>query len=776
MGSMNLKLVAFLFVFLFSAFSSAAILVDGKLDEPEWQEAQKISNFLTVYPNDKSKPKFKTEVRIFSNKKGIYFGFSNEQPIKTQTVLKHPRDKWWVDADRNFIMIDFDGNANSGYEFSITLGDTLRDAIWTNENEKSSSWDAIWYGKTYQTKTAWFSEVFIPWEVAPMSNLNEEQRKIKVSFMRKHHQANKFYSFPGSWYEQSPFLSNFSTILVENPSDIKTSRVDYFPYLSFSNNFVENNRKVNFGGEIFWDINSGSKLDVSFNPDFGQVESDDLIVNFSAIETFYKDKRPFFTENQTLFEITGWNLYFINTRRIGAIPDKCSPTNETLKGECNNSLIDSSDIDLALRYTQKSQKNEFGFFSAFEANSLYSSGRDYFAGRYRRNISELKGSVGYMLTAVDRPSISREAYVHTIDFDFKPTKPTRVYGWLSQSNIKNGPSDIDGTGARVVVTRGFSDQLFVLGALNYLDEDFDINDMGYMEENNKISLGGYLQYINPVKDQNSKISQTIFRVNGGHNRSTEGYGSGLGINTELEFFMRDNSYISLKCDCTIKRGKNFTETRKYALAPFIESLANYDLQLAYYAPRTDRIRPYVKFGLATGGYRTDNTSVDLRNETVNFGLGLILNTSSQIRASLNFFEFQKENNWEVFQRDNLFGYFDKKMISSGLDIDWFPGNNQEFRLKAFVYAIKANNSRAFEVNPSGYMSSSNINVNDFQLSEIAFQIRYKYEFSPLSNLYVVYTRGGKSSGELQDSFDGLYANAWNKQTLDKLIVKIRYKF
>ena len=126
--------------------------------------------------------------------------------------------------------------------------------------------------------------------------------------------------------------------------------------MSFTNNFVENNRNINFGGEIFWDINSESKLDVSLNPDFGQVESDDLIVNFSAIETFYEDKRPFFTENQTLFEITGWNLYFINTRRIGGIPDKCSPTNETLKGQCKNSLIDSSDIDLALRYSQKSQK------------------------------------------------------------------------------------------------------------------------------------------------------------------------------------------------------------------------------------------------------------------------------------------------------------------------------------------------------------------------------------------------------------------------------------
>tara|TARA_B100000003_G_scaffold75711_1_gene67722 strand:+ start:2448 stop:4769 length:2322 start_codon:yes stop_codon:yes gene_type:complete len=773
---MNLKLFPFLIVSIFSNFISAEIFIDGKLEELEWQNAQIISDFVTVYPNDKSQPKFKTEVRIFSNEKGMYFGFTNVQPIETHTLLKHPRDKWWVDADRNFIIIDFDGNANAGYEFSITLGDTLRDAIWTNENEKSESWDAIWYGKTRQIRTAWFSEVFIPWEVAPMNNIGDEQRKIKVSFMRKHHKENKYYSFPGSWYEQSPYLSKFSSIKVKNPSNIKTSRVDYFPYLSISNNFVENNRKINFGGEIFWDINSGAKLDISFNPDFGQVESDDLVVNFSAIETFYKDKRPFFTENQTLFDITGWNLYFINTRRIGGMPDKCSPNNETLKGQCSNSLIDSSDIDLALRYTQKSRENEFGFFSAFEANSLYSSGRDYFAGRYRRNIPEAKGNIGYMLTAVDRSSINREAYVHTIDFDFKPSSPTRVYGWLSQSNIKDDSIDSTGIGARLVATRGFSDQLFVLGALNYLDEDFDINDMGYMEENNKISLGGYLQYINPIKDSSSKISQTIFRVNGGHNRSTEGYGNGIGIDTELELFMRDNSYISLKCNCTIKRGKNFTETRNFALAPYIESLANYDLQLAYYAPRTDKIRPYVKFGLATGGYRTENSNINLRHETVNFGLGLILTTSSKIRASLNFFEFQKENNWEVFQRDNLFGYFDKKMITSGLDIDWFPGSNQEFRLKAFVYGIKANNARAFEVNQLGYMSSSLENVDDFQLSEIAFQIRYKYEFSPLSNLYVVYTRGGKSSGTLEDSFDGLYANAWNNQVLDKLILKIRYKF
>ena len=773
---MSPKFLKILIFLVFSNFLGASITIDGKLSEPEWENAQLVRDFLTVYPNDKSSPKYKTEVRFFSNEKGIYFGFLNEQPIETQTPLKHPRDKWFVDADRNLIMIDFDANSNVGYEFSVTLGDTLRDAIWTNENEKSGSWDAIWFAKTHQTEFAWYSEFFIPWEVAPMNVVAEKERSIKVSFFRKHHSENKFYNFPGLWSEQSPFLSKFSYLKVKNPENIKSSRVDYFPYLSFTNNFEENNRKIQYGGEIFWDINSGSKLDISINPDFGQVESDDLIVNFSAIETFYKDKRPFFTENQTLFEITGWNLYFINTRRIGAIPDKCSPTNETLRGECSNSLVDSSDIDLALRYTQKSAENEFGFFSALEANSQFSSGRDYFAGRYKRNVPKANGNFGYMLTAVNRPSINREAYVQVIDFDFKPSAPSRFYGWVSQSKIKDDSQDVTGIGARLVATRGFSDQLFVLGALNYLDEDFDINDMGYLEENNKISLGGFLQYINPIKNENSKVSQTIFRVNGGHNRSTEGYSSGIGLNTELEFFMRDNSYISLKCDCTVMRGKNFTETRNFVDAPFIESLAKYNLQLAYFSPRTNKIRPYVKFGLGTDGYRSDDPSIDLQSESAKLGAGLILTTSTQLRASLNFFEYQKQNNWSIWQEDNLFGYFEKEMISSGIDIDWFPGTNQEFRLKAFIYGIRASDARAFRVNASGFMTAAIDDLNEFQLSEVAFQVRYKYEFSPLSNLYVVYTRGGKSSGALNDSFGNLYSNAWNEQTTDKFIVKIRYKF
>ena len=118
--------------------------IDGNLSESEWRNAKELDNFLTVFPNDKSNPKYKTKIKYFSNQDGLYFGIINEQPLSTQVSQKHPRDVSYVDSDRIFLIIDFDANANIGYEFTVSLGDSLRDAIWVNENDISENWDAIW--------------------------------------------------------------------------------------------------------------------------------------------------------------------------------------------------------------------------------------------------------------------------------------------------------------------------------------------------------------------------------------------------------------------------------------------------------------------------------------------------------------------------------------------------------------------------------------------------------------------------------------------------------
>ena len=771
-----LSLSAFLFT-----MSVSALNIDGVLSEQEWENADYLENFLTVFPNDKSIPKYKTKVKYFTNEEGIFFGIINEQPLETQISQKHPRDTWDVNADRIFLIIDFDANANAGYEFAVTLGDSLRDAIWVNENDVSDNWDAIWQAKTSQSDNFWIAEYFLPWGVVPMANVDDELRKIKFSVGRKVQHLSRFFNMPGLWGQQSPFLSRMQETYIKNYKNESQSErnIDFFPYISATNNFIENNRNINFGGEIFWDIDSEAKLDISLNPDFGQVESDDVIVNFSANETFYPDKRPFFTENQTLFEITGWDLRFINTRRIGGIPDKCSSTNESHKGQCDDYIYDSTDINFALRYSKKGKINKYGIFTASEDDTIFSEGRDFLAFRYKTNLSKNEGKIGYLMTSADRPSIDRKAIANVLDFDFKPSPNNRIYGWAGEIDIDEKGTNTKGYGFKFNYTSRINQDLFAVFYSNYHDENFDINDMGYIKQYDNFSLGAYLQYFKPNTNPESNILQTEMNIRLGHQRSVEGeYGNGIGTYFEYKLQYKDSSSLKLECYCNFIRGKDYEETRKFINAPFIEELSGIRINFEYESSSQKEIQSVYKASYGTFGYQTQIENLDLRNESTSFGYTNIFKPSELIQLNMGWFEYRKQSNWSIWSKENLFGYYDKEQLSSSLSLDYFIGSNQEFRIKGKIYGIKAQNPRSYRVSPSGYMNDASDNMNAFQLSETAFQIRYKYEFSPLSNLYVVYTKGGKSTKRFDqsDNFQDIYSDAWTNESLDKFIIKLRLKF
>ncbi len=770
---MSQKIIYFLLT-IFYVVNIHSITIDGELNELEWQKAKSFTDFLTIFPDTLAPPKYRTEAKYFADEKGIYFAFINYQPKEKQTFQKHPRDSFYANADRNYVIIDFNNNANIGYEFTVTLGDSIRDAIFVDENDFSDQWDAIWYAKTKSYDDYWISEFLIPWDVAPMINVEGPYRDISVSLARWAFSENEVYNSPGLSFYKSPFLSKFKKLQVKNLNMQKT-RIDFFPYASFTNNFIQDNRQVNIGGEIFWDINHNSKLDFTLNPDFGQVESDDVIVNFSAIETYYPDKRPFFTENQTLFDVTGWNLRFINTRRIGAIPDKCSNTDRSHLGECKDSLIDTTDINFALRYTQRDESNEFGVFSAFEDDSIFSEGRDFLAFRYRSTRDFLSTKIGYLFTSVDRPSIERTAETHTIDYDLKPSNSSRVYGWVSQVNTEELGNKKTGYGFRSLVTNRFSDKLFGLLVFNYLDENFNINDMGYVEQYGNSFIGTYIQYSNPTNDEASNISQQNYALRMGYDRSYQGFGGGVGATLEYELSFKNSSRLEIECNCTLFRGKDYVETRNYIDSPYLESLGNHELEIEYSTPRTNMFQHRFKLGYETSGYETSDTNSDLRSEGHTIGYGILMKISENLKIFLSPIEYQTQSNWSVWRTDNLFGYYDKGMISSGINLDWFIGDRQEIRLKGKIYGIKANQARGYRADSSGYLNASNDSLDPFELSETAFQVRYKYQFAPLSDLYVVYTRGGKYNFSRENSFEKIYSGAWSNQNLDKFIVKLRYK-
>ena len=97
-----------------------------------------------------------------------------------------------------------------------------------------------------------------------MINVEGPYRDISVSLARWAFSENEVYNSPGLSFYKSPFLSKFKRLQIKNLNTQKT-RIDFFPYASFTNNFIQDNRQVNIGGEIFWDINQNSKLDFTFN-------------------------------------------------------------------------------------------------------------------------------------------------------------------------------------------------------------------------------------------------------------------------------------------------------------------------------------------------------------------------------------------------------------------------------------------------------------------------------------------------------------------------------
>ena len=374
-----------------------------------------------------------------------------------------------------------------------------------------------------------------------------------------------------------------------------------------------------------------------------------------------------------------------------------------------------------------------------------------------------------------QPSIERTAETHTIDYDLKPSNSSRVYGWVSQVNTEELGNKKTGYGFRSLVTNRFSDKLFGLLVFNYLDENFNINDMGYVEQYGNSFIGTYLQYSNPTNDEASNISQQNYALRMGYDRSYQGFGGGVGATLEYELSFKNSSRLEIECNCTLFRGKDYVETRNYIDSPYLESLGNHELEIEYSTPRTNMFQHRFKLGYETSGYETSDTNSDLRSEGHTIGYGILMKISENLKIFLSPLEYQTQSNWSVWRTDNLFGYYDKEMISSGINLDWFIGDRQEIRLKGKIYGIKANQARAYRADSSGYLNASNDSLDPFELSETAFQVRYKYQFAPLSDLYVVYTRGGKYNFSRENSFEKIYSGAWSNQNLDKFIVKLRYK-
>ena len=534
------------------SIKAESIIVDGVLDEPEWANAFSKNEFYQTSPFNLERTKDETLAYIFSNKDGIYVGFVNKQSNSSMLSKKTLRDEMTSLSDKNSINIDFDGDGNKAYILAVNLGDSLFDAIKIKTGDFKTDWDGDWIAKTKRYDGYWVSEFYLPWNLVLMNQPPGNKRTIKYSFLRYKANEQIWVSSSGSMASRPDYFEKLDSLEIANYTK---SKLNYFPYISTNQNSVTKFDDNKVGAEIFYNSGTGKQINATLNPDFGQAESDDVVINFSAQETFYSEKRAFFNENQSLFNINNYDRYSVmNTRRIGSAPSyECAQENNS--DECEEAKKNYSDIDYALRYSQKTGKTEMGFFSARENDESFSVGRNFYAIRSRTNLGSK--TLGYMLTHVDDSFNNSTATVNVIDYVNVKSDQLTYFTDLLFSEKDNDSK----FGYRSQFNYQPSNFSYVSGSVLYFDKNFQLNDFGYLKRADwiHVGLGGGFKQIN--FEEQSAINQIDMSFDFNYDSDTKGNSNPIRIDQKNEITFKDTS--KLKFDFGIKTsGKNTTITRK----------------------------------------------------------------------------------------------------------------------------------------------------------------------------------------------------------------------
>ena len=753
------------FFLLFSLFINAeSIVIDANLDEPEWDTAITINQYSEVIPFTLQPAEERTVAKIFSNENGIYVGFTNFQENSTMLSNKSLRDEITNTADQNWISIDFDNDRQKAYLFFVTLASIKGDGIRRIGGWPEFDWDGDWEVKTKEYDGYWVSEFLIPWNVALMKNVDSEERTINISTIRK-------IAYKQSWIgdaETSARRTNF--LLKLRPIQIKNytqSKVNYFPYVSKTYNSVTGFNEDKIGAEIFISSGTGKQVNLTFNPDFGQAESDEVIVNFSAQETFYSEKRAFFNENQSLFDLSHYDRYrVINTRRIGAASTyDCQASSD--ENRCDGKRKSYTDIDFALRYTQKNDNSNIGIFVAQESDESFTKGKNFYAIRSKNKIGTR--TIGYFLTHVVDNFTNEKATVNVIDFiNVKSDKLTLYTDFLSSE--KEG---VSGFGLRSQFVYKPTQLSRRSGSILYFEDSFRLNDFGYLKKNDWFHVGLGSDITKVDFNESSSVKERKIGTDFNYDSDTSGNSNPTQLRQEYNFQYKDTSSFQASWDLKTS-GKNTTITRKNVDFPFVKRNGSFSFNLDYESPSYGSWEYDWRVG-----YETADKYKTWSSEGYERRFAKIAGSIYPIDDFKLGWEFRvrEEDEWLNWIKDNELAVYDLTQKIISINANWFKGYKHEIRLKSQFVALEAESPISLISDKAGYLYNHNSIVKPFTDGITSFQVRYKYEIAPLSYIYLVYTKGGRVyDDENERNTSDVFKDPWENPDNEIFSLKFRLKY
>jgi hypothetical protein len=572
--------------------ATGAIRIDGVVDDDAWADAYFASNFIQRDPLEGEAPTETTEFAILYDNEYVYVAINayDSDPGSIRSILSR-RDE---DTPSDWVHVSFDsyGDNRTAFEFWLNPQGVKRDLRRYDDESEDTNWDAIWEGETSVHNKGWTAEFRIPLRELRFSDQDNQAWGLQVYRHISRKNEDDYWTYWSK--EQDGHVRHYGQLinLVNIP---KQRRIYFSPYLTgkyaTSQDYITEvhpdnyNALPNAGADIKVGLANNLTLDMTFNPDFGQVEADPAVLNLNDFEVFFEEKRPFFVEGSNIFAFPvdfGQRNSLFYTRRIGREPQyypdtdgyEDRPSSSTILAATKLSGKTASGTSVGIMNTVTAEEyTTIRFADLPTEKETIEPLTNYFVGRVQQDFREGRTTIGGIVTAVNRQLnddnlsfLRRDAYTGGIDFSHLFKDDTyRFQGTFAMTDVQGSHAamirtqrsaahyfqrpDVKGQEVDSTATRlsGYSYKFELRQVRSphwrwairtrFYSPGFEANDMGFHQYVGQYTNGGFIQY--REDDPGKVIRRWNVNLNTFYNNTIvsldESNGGGGNINSNITF-------------------------------------------------------------------------------------------------------------------------------------------------------------------------------------------------------------------------------------------------
>ncbi len=526
---------------------SQAPTIDGRMDEAMWAQAVAIDDFEQLRPTPGAAPSERTRIHIMYDDEAIYVGARMLRADPSSIPRMMSRRDGSANAEKITVVFDPQLDRRTGVGFGVTSAGVRSDYRHTQDQEMSgreSQFDPVWAAAAHVDSAGWTAEMRIPFSQLRFPAREAQRWGLQINRWIPDRNEDLFWVMvPPS---ETGYISRFGTL--EGIEGVNAARpVEFLPYVAgdatrrastTTDNPLARPYTSRIGVDAKAAVASGLTLDVTINPDFGQVEADPAEVNLSAFETFFDERRPFFTEGSEMLRGSGAQYFY--PRRIGAPPHVAvsgdfvdSPNASTILGaaKLTGRLPSRLTIGALTALTAAERARVYDIDSASTSSYRVEPRTAYGVLRLQQEVGTQASTLGLSMSATQRDvggepvlaaRLAREAYFAGADWRirFKQGRYA-ITGFVAGSHVAGDSAAIrrlqtssvrffqrpDLTHARYDPTRtslsGYSARIradkdagktFLWGMeVNAESPGFEINDLGRLQSADDIEYNADLQ-------------------------------------------------------------------------------------------------------------------------------------------------------------------------------------------------------------------------------------------------------------------------------------------